>query len=79
MLRCKDVVRLISSEEKLNFLQKTELKMHLLACKHCSNYNKQMNTLIMSLKKIFSVKSDKNCDQIKQLEESIIDKFIKKK
>jgi len=79
MLNCKEVVRLISSEDKLSFIQKTELKMHLLICKHCSNYNRQMDSLSKGLKKIFSIKSEENREKIQELEKVIIDNLSKKK
>ena len=47
MLNCKSAVKLISQsmDSKLRLIDKVELKLHLLACKGCTNYKNQINFL----------------------------------
>lgn len=47
MYTCKKATELIEKEpfEKLSFLTKVRMKMHLMMCGACSNYKKQSQTL----------------------------------
>ncbi len=47
MYTCSEVVRLISSDEYLaaGRLKRLGIKMHLVLCKYCARYLKQLRTL----------------------------------
>lgn len=47
MLSCNDATKLMSqSQDKtLTLKQRTRLKLHLLMCSGCTNFNKQMNII----------------------------------
>lgn len=77
MLSCKEVARILSSDEELTFMVKSELKIHLLMCKHCSNYNKQMKHLVGGMKRLFSKRTDVDEGKIHELEKEIIEKYSK--
>jgi len=58
----------------LSIMRRTELRMHLLMCKHCSNYNKQLKFLKSGMKKLFKQKTNIDSEKVKKLEEEIIKK-----
>lgn len=47
MLNCKEVTHLLSEgqDRKLTVAERARLEMHLLICKGCSNFRKQMDFL----------------------------------
>ena len=77
MLTCKEIAFILASKEEISLLKKTELRMHLLMCKHCSNYNKQLIFLNKGMKKLFKEKTKYEPSKINQLEKDIIDKIPK--
>jgi len=79
MLTCKEIAFILASKEEISLLKKTELRMHLLMCKHCSNYNKQLNFLEKGVKKLFKVKTDVDTSKLENLKKEIIAKIPKTK
>ena len=57
MLSCKEVTRLISEslDRELSLGQRIGLRMHLLMCKFCSRYKKQLQ-FIRDAIRLYSVK-----------------------
>ncbi len=53
MLDCKRATALMSQgmDKKLGMLQKTSLRLHLMMCEGCRNFNKQMQFLREGLRK----------------------------
>ena len=53
MLNCKQATALMSRgmDKKLGILQKTSLRLHLMMCEGCRNFNKQMQFLREGLRK----------------------------
>ncbi|MDE2260452.1 MAG: zf-HC2 domain-containing protein [Betaproteobacteria bacterium] len=53
MLNCKQATALMSlgMDKKLGVLQKTSLRLHLMMCEGCRNFNKQMQLLREGLRK----------------------------
>lgn len=47
MLTCKEAIRLVSEglDRELPWPRRLGLKMHLLMCRHCSAYNRQIRGL----------------------------------
>lgn len=47
MYSCKKVAELLllSQDEPLSFLQQAKLKMHLLGCSNCQNFDDQLRTI----------------------------------
>lgn len=45
MLNCKDTTRLVSQQQEktLSFSKRMALRVHLLMCSGCRNYNKQID------------------------------------
>ena len=47
MMNCKQATQLMSQSQdrKLSLPERTKLRLHLLICSGCANYNKQMDFL----------------------------------
>lgn len=60
MRSCKEVSRLISKsqEQKLKLMERAELKVHLMMCKHCRNFSKNVSTMRNALKGFASGKNE---------------------
>lgn len=52
MLSCREVTRLVSEslDRDLSLRQRISMKMHLLMCKLCSRYNKQLASLRQAIR-----------------------------
>lgn len=72
MLPCKDIVRILSSNEKLSLMTKVELEMHILICKHCSRYAEHLRLMKNGFKKLFSKITHVEEQRITELEDGII-------
>ncbi|MBI4403418.1 MAG: hypothetical protein HY537_04615 [Deltaproteobacteria bacterium] len=72
MLPCKEIARLLSSEEELSWMKRGELKMHLLMCKHCSAYAAQLRIIKEAVVKLIQ---RKETVKVKHLEDDIIGKY----
>ncbi|NOT78798.1 MAG: hypothetical protein HOP07_07315 [Bacteriovoracaceae bacterium] len=79
MLKCNEIVELIASDKSLTFLGKMELKMHLLMCKHCNNYSKQIEIINNQYKK--SIEKVTNTDEVhvQDLEDKVLESVKNKK
>lgn len=78
MLSCKEVVKTVSSEERTTWRRKLEVRLHLMMCRHCGKYAKQLEILRLSFSKLFSAKSQ-NVDgkKVREIEDRVIDKVRK--
>lgn len=67
MLSCKHIVDLGTDylDQELGFWKKTEMKMHLLICRHCRRYMKQLKQTIAMLSR-WRLKQPSQ-EQLKQL------------
>ena len=72
MYTCKETVRMLSTDEKLTFKQKIELRAHLFMCKHCSSFSKQLNAIKNKFKSNFGELTKVEPEQVKNLEEKVI-------
>lgn len=79
MLPCKDIVRILSSEEETSLMVTAEIKMHLLMCKHCSAYNKHLQYMKNGFKKLFSKLTRVEKSSVENLENQIIKKVANHK
>lgn len=77
MLPCKDIVKIISSHEEISWMRRAELRVHLMMCKHCSNYASHLRMMKEGFKKLFSKITHVNKAQIIQLESEILDELEK--
>jgi len=60
MLSCKEVGELLSQglDRKLSFRERLSLKMHLLICKTCSCYEKQLQFIARSARRLMQSNRD---------------------
>jgi len=80
MYSCKKVTELVEKEEseKLSFMERIQLKIHLWMCPDCSSYKKQSEILSTWIK----TKKDSNTDEIRlssTAKEKIIEELKKKR
>ena len=75
MLSCKEVVKIVSSEERPTWRRKLEVRLHLMMCHHCGKYARQLELMKNAFKKLFVAKSKSVDDKkLHDLEERIIKK-----
>lgn len=78
MMNCKEVVRVISSEDRVNWRTRLEIRFHLFICRHCRKYAKQLDYLRSSLKKAFKTdQSGKKSAEVANLEDKILNSIKK--
>jgi len=76
MMNCKDVTKVISLEEKSVWRKKIGIWLHLIFCKHCRNYEKQIEILNKSVKLVYNnFKNSISKNKIENLENRIINKL----
>lgn len=78
MLSCKEIVRLLSSDQPIPLMKKAELKMHLMMCNPCSRYSKHLQMLADGFKKLFREKTKIDPSQIERFEKQVIDEIKRK-
>lgn len=59
MKKCQEISELasLSLEQKISLVQKTELKLHLLVCRHCRIFHKN-NQILSNILKDYQNKDD---------------------
>lgn len=67
----------MNSEEKVSVLNRAELRMHLIMCKHCSGYAKQLNLMKVGFKNLFSQLTKIEPGKVEQIEDQVIEKIKK--
>ena len=53
MLSCKEITELVSKslDTKIPFMKRVELRLHLMVCKFCNRYAKQVRSLHSTIKR----------------------------
>lgn len=75
MLSCKEVVKIVSSEERPSWRRRLEIRFHLMMCHHCGKYVKQLELMKSGFKKLLQSKHEKaNQEKIRDLENKVIEK-----
>lgn len=77
MLPCKEIVRILNAQEEMSWVRRAELKMHLLMCKHCSNYASHLRMMKDGFRKLFAKLAKFNPEDIQRLEEESLRKIRK--
>lgn len=78
MLTCKEVVRILGSAQKLSFVQRVNLLLHLLICRQCVSYSKHLKILKQGVKKLFREKAEVTPVMVKELEAKVLKTVYKK-
>lgn len=78
MLSCKQLVKIVSSEDKPTWRHRLEIRFHLLMCHHCRKYVKHLEFIKNGFKELFKNESQKvESAKIKELENKVLDKIKK--
>lgn len=77
MLPCKEIVRILSSEEETSLLKRAELKMHLMMCEHCSAYSRHLKAMRKGFRDLFGRLTKVSPDSVERLESEVIRKIKK--
>lgn len=72
MKSCKEIAKLLSPNQKISLWGKIEIRMHMLICKMCRDYQKQIGYLKKKYTENFNQKVELNAEKIKSLEDKII-------
>lgn len=76
MLSCKEIVTIISSDNDKVWTIKVQVRLHLMMCRHCSRYAKQIEILKVSAKSLADASfTDMDEDKIKEIEDRAIEKI----
>jgi hypothetical protein len=76
MLNCKQVVKIVSSEDRLSWRKRFEVRFHLFMCRHCSKYAKQLELLKTGFRALLHARSwSIDQSKIKALEDKVVDKL----
>lgn len=82
MLPCKEIVRILSSQEEpskqLSWSRRAELRLHLMMCKHCSRYATHLDMMRAGFKKLFAKTTEVSRAQVMHLENEVIDNLKRK-
>lgn len=78
MISCKELVKTVSSDQKISWMRRLEIRFHLLMCRHCSSYTQQLHALKLGFKKLFDPQHRAfPAEKMKEHEENIIKKIQK--
>lgn len=78
MLTCKEVVGILGSGDKLSFVRRLNLLLHLLICRQCVCYSKQLKILKQTMKKYFREETEVTPAMLKELEAKVLKAVIKR-
>ncbi len=81
MISCRDVTKLITSDQVLyeNWLKRLEVKVHLLMCRHCSRVVRQVESLRKSARELWEVSDQPDPGNGgDELESRVLHKLLKK-
>ncbi len=72
MLNCKDVTHIVATGEidKLSWVKRLELRLHLMMCNHCREYMAQMAVLGRGVRRLFG--HDPDPETLERLEARIM-------
>ena len=77
MMSCKELVKNVNTDEPKSFFKRAETRLHLIMCKHCSNYVKQLELMKVAFKNLFHKIGQVEPMKIRDLENKIVEKIKK--
>lgn len=75
MMNCKDVMTKLSSDEKLSFMKKMDLKFHLLMCRGCSRFKEQLALIKDNVENLVTQDLQLQEIRIKDIEKRVLSKL----
>jgi len=76
MLKCREISHLIATDAygDLGFMKRLELRMHLMMCRHCLGYFKQMQASGNGARRLMG-KDEPTAEELSRLEREICAKI----
>lgn len=74
MIPCKEIVKLLNTEEKIPLLTRAEIKMHIFMCKHCAAYATHLKLLKRGFSVLFRKITSIETDAASKVETDVIKK-----
>ncbi|MEP6834290.1 MAG: hypothetical protein ABJB74_12920 [Gemmatimonas sp.] len=73
MLSCKEITRLCASEDirQATFARRVEVRLHLLMCRHCRRYVRELSAIGVAARRAFAKRST-HTDTPSPLEQRLI-------
>jgi predicted anti-sigma-YlaC factor YlaD len=73
MLRCREVVRLVASDELASsgWMRRLAVRMHLTMCRHCRRYAKQVRDLGRVARRIWPAAGIEDGESIRRIEDAM--------
>jgi len=77
MLSCKEVSRTIAANElgSANWRRRISVKLHLLMCRHCRRYVRQIEAIGAATRQVFGEQQRPAPDSNEQLRQTILDRI----
>ncbi len=75
MLRCKDVVKKLSSGDEPPSMM---MRIHLLLCKHCATYAAQLKMLHSGFQDLLKTKAQSSQARVREIEQAVLEKLRRK-
>lgn len=76
MLSCKEIVTIVSSDEDVAWTKLIHVRFHLMMCRHCSRYAKQIKLLRSSAKQLVNARySEVDELKLREIEKRAIDQI----
>ena len=75
MLPCKEIARMIASDEQLPLMRRVELRLHLWICKYCSRYYRHIRILNEVYCKLLQREVEVDPKEVKRLQETVLAKL----
>lgn len=72
MRSCKEVVRILASNEELSLMARVELFLHLKMCKHCAKFSKQLAIMKQNFSTLFKKKTEVDQETLEVLKQDIL-------
>lgn len=72
MMNCKDVMTKLSTDENLSFMQKMDLKFHLMMCRGCNRFKQQLNLMKEGVENIVTSEMRMQESRIKETEKKVL-------
>jgi len=77
MLTCKQVVRLLGSDEPLTLRQRMSLRFHLMMCRHCSRFSKHLEMVVEGASVLLKKRAEVDKSVVREVEDATIGQLHK--
>ncbi len=71
MRSCREIIRIVDQQTELSFLQRLEVRFHLIICRRCLLFAKHLRIIKKSYRRLLNSRIVK-IEQLKDLEQRII-------